>query len=64
MTELFSLYFVDGPVKGDHQYSDKLHAEIKRFPRGMEATTYWLIDSPAQELLEYRYSIRKQNAKS
>jgi hypothetical protein len=57
--QLKSLYFIDGPVKGDHQYSDKLHATIKRFPRGAEATTYWLIDDPEQDLLEYRYSVRK-----
>jgi hypothetical protein len=57
--QLKSLYFVDGPVKGDHQYSDKLHATIKRFPRGVEAVSYWLIDDPEQDLLEYRYSVKK-----
>lgn len=57
--QLKSLYFIDGPVKGDHQYSDKLHATIKRYPRGAEAIVYYLIDDPAQALLEYRYSIRK-----
>jgi hypothetical protein len=57
--ELHSLYFVDGPVKGDHQYSDKLHTTIKRFPRGGKSISYYLIADPQQDLLEYRYSIRK-----
>lgn len=57
--QLKSLYFIDGPVKGDHQYSDKLHKTIKRFPRRAEAVVYYLIDDAQQDLLEYRYSIRK-----
>lgn len=57
--QLKSLYFVDGPVKGDHQYSDKLYEEIIRRPRGAKPTIYYLIDDPQQDLLEYRYSIRK-----
>lgn len=57
--QLKSLYFIDGPVKGDHQYSDKLYKEIVRRPRGAKPISYWLIDDPEQDLLEYRYSIRK-----
>lgn len=61
---LKSLYFIDGPVKGDHQYSDKLRPRIERFPTGIKPTFYYLIDDPAQDLLEYRYSIRKPDGRS
>jgi hypothetical protein len=54
-----SIYFVDGPVKGDHMYSDTLYPEILRHPGGGKSVNYWLIDDPTQDLLEYRYSIRK-----
>lgn len=59
--QLKSLYFKDGPVKGDHQYSTVLHKTIKRFPRGAEAITYYLVSNPEEDLLEYVYSIRKPN---
>lgn len=62
--QLHSLYFIDGPVKGDHQYSDKLRPRIERFPTGIKPTFYYLIDDPAQDLLEYRYSIRKPDARN
>jgi hypothetical protein len=60
--QLKSLYFKDGPVKGDHQYSDKLYREIVRRPRGAKPVTYFLISDPEKDLLEYVYSIRKPNA--
>jgi hypothetical protein len=57
MGDRYRIRFIDGPNKGERDYTETLDKLIVRYQAGqVKGVNYYRLDDPQQELREYRYS--------